>query len=283
MGTSVRRASGLLEQAENDWPTLHQRLTGIRDKIAKRNGMIVNLVGDDVLMTKVKPHVDVFVDSFKKEEAVPKTLEETFSQSMLYPMEDEGFAVPSQVNYVVKAGQLYKPGETVSGASGVVSRYLSLHYLWDNVRVMGGAYGGFGRFSPNTGRFTYMSYRDPNLQKTLDIYDKAPESLLAHPVGEDDILQGIIGAIVDLDGPMSPDQKGYASMAEYLSGETQADRQRNRDEVLNCSPDDFKSFGARLEKVSADGSVCVVGSEAALQEANKARSDSAQLKIENAF
>merc|ERR1719271_2056504 len=100
---------------------------------------------------------------------------------MLLPMENEGFAVPSQVNYVVKGGQVYNPGEQVSGSASVVSRYLSLHYLWDNVRVMGGAYGGFARFSHTTGRLNYLSYRDPNLQKTLDIYDKAPQSLLEHP------------------------------------------------------------------------------------------------------
>ena len=109
--------------------------------------------------------------------------------------------MPSQVNYVVKGGPILSPGEHVSGSSSVVSRFLSLHYLWDNVRVMGGAYGGFARFSETSGRFVYMSYRDPNLKATLDIYDKAPDALLGTHITNDDILQGVIGAIGDLDSP----------------------------------------------------------------------------------
>jgi hypothetical protein len=281
--TSLRRAGALLEEAEKDWPAMYKRLTSMRDKIVKQSGMIVNLVGDEKVLAAVKPAVDTFVGGFKKEAPATKTLAEGFSKSMLLPREDEGFSVPSQVNYVVKGGQMYEPGEKVSGSTSVVSRYLSLHYLWDNVRVMGGAYGGFARFSQASGRLVYMSYRDPNLQKTLDIYDKAPESLLSHPVSEEDILQGVIGAIGDLDGPMAPDQKGYASMAQYLSGETQAERQQWRDQVLSCTPEDFSNFGERLKKVSEDGSVCVVGSESALEEANKARADGSQLKVESAF
>jgi hypothetical protein len=281
--TSVRRAGPLLEQAEKDWPTMHNRLTSMRDKLIKRNGMIVNLVGDDKVLSAVKPAVDSFVGGMKREAAITKNLAETWSKKMLLPTENEGFAVPSQVNYVVKGGQIYEPGEEVGGAAAVVSRYLSLHYLWDTVRVMGGAYGGFARFGSASGRLLYMSYRDPNLQKTLDIYDKAPESLLAHPVAEEDILQGIIGAVGDLDAPMSPDQKGYASMGQYLSGESQVDRQRWRDQVLSASPQDFSDFGTRMEKVTEDGSVCVVGSESALEEANKVRGESAQLKVNNAF
>ncbi|CAN0279789.1 unnamed protein product, partial [Ectocarpus sp. 13 AM-2016] len=84
---------------------------------------------------------------------------------------DEGFVVPTQVNYVVKGGPLYKPGEVVPGQASVVSRFLRTGYLWDTVRVMGGAYGGFTKFSPVSGLFSCLSYRDPNLGKTLDNYD----------------------------------------------------------------------------------------------------------------
>jgi hypothetical protein len=281
--TSLQRAGALLEMAEKDWPTLYKRLTNMRDKIVKKNGMVVNLIGDEKVLGAVMPAVDTFVDSMKVEATMAKTLEESFSTKMLMPMEDEGFSVPSQVNYVVKGGQVYKPGDEVSGASAVVTRYLSLHYLWDNVRVMGGAYGGFARFSGTSGRMAYMSYRDPNLEKTLDIYDQAPEFLVNHQVSQEDVLQGIIGTVGDLDSPLSPDQKGYASMVEYLSGESAAYRQQWRNSVLNASPKDFADFGDKLKKVSEDGSVCVVGSEAALAEANKDRPDGDKLRISPAI
>merc|ERR1712046_39314 len=208
----------------------------------------------------------------------------TWSPDKLSQMENEGFTVPSQVNYVVKGGPLYEPGEHVSGSSSVVSRFLSLHYLWDNVRVMGGAYGGFARFSETSGRFVYMSYRDPNLKKTLDIYDKAPEALLESEISDGDILQGVIGAIGDLDSPLSPDQKGYSSMIQYLSGESATDRQKWRDGILQSSEKDFKDFAERLKRVSEHGSVAVVGSQSALETANaEMEVESKKLKIDKAF
>merc|ERR1712151_488786 len=94
------------------------------------------------------------------------------------PLKDEGFVVPTQVNYVGKAGLVYDEGETVHGSSTVVSRFLKTGYLWDRVRVMGGAYGGFCTFSPYSGFFSFLSYRDPNLSQTLDVYDAAADAVI---------------------------------------------------------------------------------------------------------
>merc|ERR1719215_2297928 len=91
---------------------------------------------------------------------------------------DEGFVVPTQVSYVGKGGQLFEPGEKVSGSAAVAARYLRTGYLWDYVRVIGGAYGGFCTFSPSNGIFSYLSYRDPNLAETIDVYDGAADALM---------------------------------------------------------------------------------------------------------
>ena len=128
-----------------------------------------------------------------------------------------------------------------------------------------------------------MSYRDPNLKATLDIYDKAPDALLGTHITNDDILQGVIGAIGDLDSPLSPDQKGYSSMVQYLTGESAEDRQKWRDEVLGTSESNFKDFAKNLAKVSESGSVAVVGSQAALDDANKNLPADKQLKVDKAF
>ena len=282
--TSVRAAGGLLNEAENNWDALHARLCKIRDAIVRRNGMIVNLTGDDKVLSSALPDVNSFLDKLPVQDSpATNNLAATWSSDKLAKMENEGFTVPSQVNYVVKGGPVLSPGEPVSGSSSVVSRFLSLHYLWDNVRVMGGAYGGFARFSETSGRFVYMSYRDPNLKGTLDIYDKAPDALLNAHVTNDDILQGVIGAIGDLDSPLSPDQKGYSSMVQYLSGESPADRQKWRDEVLGTSESNFKDFATNLQKVTDAGTVAVVGSQAALDDANAALPTEQKLKVDKAF
>ena len=171
---------------------------------------------------------------------------------------------------MVKSASLFQPEEEVNGAYSVVTSYLSKGLLWEKVRVMGGAYGGFARFGENSGRMVFLSYRDPNLSKTLDIYDNAAEYLKSTEIPEEEVKQTIIGCTGDLDTPMTADQKGFASMARYLNGETLADRQRHRDQVLGASVEDFRVFAERLSKVQADGHAVVFGSEDALEEANKA-------------
>lgn len=283
--SSVRAAPALLEQAEKDWPKMAARLQRLRSTIMKKGNVIVNLTGDDKALAGAKAAVEPFLLKFAPPAPgsmpLKNNLAATWSKDKLLPLEDEGFAVPSQVNYCVKGGPIFAPGEAVSGSTSVISRFMSLHYLWDNVRVMGGAYGGFARFSETSGRFVYMSYRDPNLKATLDIYDKGHEALAASEVTDEDLLQGIIGAIGDLDGPMSPDQKGFASLGQFLSGESAADRQRFRDELLGTSAADFKDFARRLGAVKEVGRTVVFGSQSALDEANK--SLPTKLKLDQAF
>lgn len=283
--TSVRHAGELLEQAENNWDAVSARLTKMRDAIVRRNGMIVNLTGDDKVVVPSLKEVESFLADLPKHDGTATNkLAATWSDDKyLGKMVNEGFVVPSQVNYVVKGGPIYSPGDEVSGSSSVVSRFLSLHYLWDNVRVMGGAYGGFARFSETSGRFVFMSYRDPNLKGTLDIYDQAAGTLSNTQVTKEDILQGIIGAVGELDSPMSPDQKGYSSMVQYLTGESASDRQKWRDQVLGTSERDFKDFASALERVSESGSVAVVGSQAAFDEANKSLTDKNKMSVDKAF
>jgi len=192
---------------------------------------------------------------------------------------NEGFSVPTQVNYVVKGGPIYDDGETIQGSTSVVSRYLRTGYLWDNVRVMGGAYGGFCSFNPLTGMFSFLSYRDPNLDKTLEIYDNTANYLKDAHIPDEELEATIIGAVGDLDSPMGPDQKGFTSMINYLDGETAEDRQRWRDEILDTTTEDFKSFGKRMESLKETASSVVIGSKKAITDANEVLSKEDQLKL----
>jgi hypothetical protein len=290
--TSVRQAGPLLEQAEKDWPSIHKRLVRIRDAVVRKGALLVNLTGDKAVLDVALPEVKKFVEALPAAPAPAAlaqqpTLIESFKKEQLVPAKDEAFVIPSQVNYVVKGGPIVAPKQPVSGSTSVVSRYLSTGYLWDTVRVVGGAYGGFARFSPATGRFAYLSYRDPNLKVTLDAYDNAAAALetAAHEITDEDVLQAIIGTVSDLDGPMSSDQKGYASFVQYMSGEQPADRQKWRDEVLGTNPKDFQAFAQQLKGLNAPGaaSVVVFGSQAAIDAANEALPEGSKLAVESAF
>jgi Zn-dependent M16 (insulinase) family peptidase len=141
---------------------------------------------------------------------------------------------------------------------------------------MGGAYGGFCTFSPYGGFVSYLSYRDPNLGKTLDIYDAAGDAVVAtaeqYENDPDALAQTIIGTIGDMDGAHSPDQKGFAALQRWLVNESPEHRQEYRDQILSTTPDDFRTFGEKL-KALKNPSVAVVSSQAAFDAAIKEGKD----------
>jgi Zn-dependent M16 (insulinase) family peptidase len=153
----------------------------------------------------------------------------------------------------------------------VVVKYLQGSYLWEKVRVQGGAYGGSCNFDRRSGGFTFGSYRDPNLLATLDVFDRAAGFLTGEKVSESEVTRSIIGVIGDLDGHMLPDAKGYASLLRYLVGDTDEVLQRLREEVLATRAEAFSELGEALKQVAREGRVVVLGSEPAIGAANTER------------
>jgi Zn-dependent M16 (insulinase) family peptidase len=185
-----------------------------------------------------------------------------------YPPRFEGLTVPSQVNFVAKGANLYELGYKLNGSVLVITNFLRSTWLWDRVRVQGGAYGGFCSFNKQAGFFSYVSYRDPNLLKTLETYDQSASFLRQLDLSEDELTKAIIGAISILDAYQLPDAKGRSSTLRYLIGYTDEDRQRFRDEILTTTAAHFKDFGEVLEEIKEKGLVVVMGSPEAIEAAN---------------
>merc|ERR1712127_585258 len=286
--SSLDTVKALLDQAENDFPALLARLENMRSTIVDqstcRDGMILDITGDAQVFEKIKSSTDNFLinlpgdsDGSKLQnfysEAHPWAVAAKKEMAAAAPLEDEGFIVPTQVSYVGKGGRLYDVAEKVSGSTSVISKFLGTGYMWDNVRVMGGAYGGFCLFNDRNGVFSFLSYRDPNLDKTIDVYDGAADALLASAkdmeTDTDALATAIIGAIGDMDGALSPDQKGSLQFKRWLARESPEQRQRYRDEVLNTKASDFKDFAERLKSLKEPSSA-VVSSKAAFEDAAKA-------------
>jgi Zn-dependent M16 (insulinase) family peptidase len=144
-------------------------------------------------------------------------------------------------------------------------------YLWEKIRVQGGAYGAFSVFDDASGVFTFLSYRDPNVAGTLASYDKASQFLKgldSTRLSENELAKAIIRAIGSLDAYQLPDARGYTSMLRYLTGRTDEFRQEVRDEVLSTNGEDFIAFGEVLEKVAQSDAVTVMGSQSALESAD---------------
>ncbi len=179
--------------------------------------------------------------------------------------------IPSQVNYVGKGADLYSEGYDLHGSSKVITGYLRTSWLWERVRVQGGAYGGFCLFDRMSGVFTFISYRDPNLLKTIENFDGAAQFLRSANLPDDEVRKAIIGAIGDIDSYMLPDMKGYISTLRCLTGDSEEVRQQMRDQILGTTASDFRAFADTLDKVNRDGIVKVLGSQAAIESALAAR------------
>lgn len=256
---------GLIRQIDTDWDGVAATLKRMRDKLFRRGRMIINLTADASLRDAAQSELTRFVP------ALPDGSAGDADWGRDAAPRNEGLVIPAQVNYVGKGANLKALGIELSAASAVVLRHLNTTYLWDKVRVQGGAYGGSSRFDLTSGNFAFLSYRDPNLLKTLDAYDGAAGALKAG-IGEQDLVRSVIGVVGDLDRPEFPDAKGYSAMWRILNGTTDALRQQRRDEILGTSPKDFDAVAEALEAVATKGHVVVLGGEAAITAANEKRS-----------
>ncbi len=257
----------LVAEIERDWPAVQRRLESMRDLLFSRSGALCNvtLSGDDRALFDGELSAllaGLPVEGGAQQQWVRPTLEG-----------NEGLLIPAQVNYVGKAANLYDLGYQLHGSSTVITRYLGASWLWDRVRVQGGAYGAFCSFDPFSGVLSYASYRDPNVTGTLDSFDGSGSFLRDLNVNDDELSKSIIGAIGDLDAYQLPDAKGYTSMMRHLTGVDDGYRQRMRDEILQTRAEDFRSFADILDEVAQRGVVAVLGGEDALDAANAQRGD----------
>lgn len=194
-----------------------------------------------------------FVNSLYKEEVQKGKFE--FTPNLL----NEGFRTPSTVQYVARVGNFKEVGN-YTGAFQVFAMALRYDYLWMQVRVLGGAYGCMSNFTRN-GNVYFVSYRDPNLEKTMDVYMNIPNYIDSFNPSTDDLTKYIIGAIGMLDTPLSPKDKGARSFLAYLQNVTYEDLKQERHEVLNVTLDDIKALKPLIEKALNDNALCVIGNE----------------------
>lgn len=179
-------------------------------------------------------------------------------------MKNEGFMDASQVQYVARAGNYVAHGYQYHGTLRILKVIMGYDYLWINVRVKGGAYGCMNGYMRN-GDTYFVSYRDPNLGSTNDIYEHIPEYLDNFKADEHEMTKYIIGTISDMDTPLNPSAKGARSMTAYLQEMTLEDIQKERDEVIGATAADIRELKGLIEAVLSDGALCVIGNEENLQ------------------
>ena len=178
---------------------------------------------------------------------------------------NEAFVTASTVQYVGKAINLYDHGFEFSGRFDVLKALLRTVYLWDRVRVKGGAYGSSLSFDLYTGDLALVSYRDPNLVETLQVYDDIPEFLHQLEMSGDEFEKIVIGCAGKLDPPLTPDRKGSLAKIEHLTGMTHEFKQRRFEELLSTRLDDIREYAGLFETIRDKGSVCALGNESKIK------------------
>ncbi|MBO4771255.1 MAG: insulinase family protein [Bacteroidales bacterium] len=178
---------------------------------------------------------------------------------------NEAIIMPSKVQYVLKAYDLLSPRYTYSGTLPVLGKILSTDYLQTNVRVRGGAYGSWGGISPD-GIACMSSYRDPNLQNTIDVYDNIPAYLANFDADEDAMTKYIIGTISNKDMPVATSQRGRTALQRYRQGYTFEQIQKERTEILATTAQQIRDLAPLTEQLRDNGTICVLGGEEKVME-----------------
>ena len=178
---------------------------------------------------------------------------------------NEGFKTASKVQYVAKAGNFIDQGVAYTGALQILKVIMSYDYLWQNIRVKGGAYGCMSNFN-RIGEGYFVSYRDPNLKRTLDVYDGVVDYLKNFTVSERDMTKYIIGTMSGIDQPMTPASKGERSMNLYMNKVSAEMIREERNQILDAEQDDIRALYKVAEAVLQADQMCVIGGEDKIEE-----------------
>ena len=259
-GVAFYRSICRIEKELSESPkSVSDKLAAIAKKLFARNRMLISFTGNNEAYGNAKPSLEKVIAGFDKMSVIGNQAEVHFNTAK------EAFIDASQIQYVAKTGDFICEGYEYTGALRLLRIILSYDYLWINVRVKGGAYGCMNTFL-RSGESYFVSYRDPNLSDTLDVYDRIPEYIKSFSPDERDMTKYIIGTFSALDTPMNPEAKGSRSLSAYLEGITYEQIQKERNEILNAQPEDIRRLADLVEAVLKKDSICVIGNENMIKE-----------------
>lgn len=243
-----------VEEAEK----LSQILSEIAKAVFRKENLMVDCTARGEDMEEMEELITDFADSLYTEpvgggpfELVPERM-------------NEGFSTAGQVQYVCRSGRFLDEAHPYTGCLSVLRVILGYNYLWNRIRVKGGAYGCMNQFSRD-GSGYFVSYRDPHLKQTIETFEQAADFVRSFDADERTMTQYIIGAISGIDTPLSPSGYGRYSLAGYMTGTTYEQIQRERDQILGTQKEDIRALGDYIDRIMSGHYLCVVGSESSIK------------------
>jgi presequence protease len=262
-GASQARFLGdLARKYESDGGRIRADLRRVRDALVRRGRVMVNLTGDAASLAALRAPVAELLGRLPEGgapsgEARPELARRTV-----------GWATPGSVCYVARVFPAPRHNDPEAPALLALSSHLGDGILYKKIRIEGGAYGGSAMYNSNLGQFALLSYRDPNLERTLEVYDTAISGFLEEEIDADTRRKLIIGTVADIDRPMHPSTRGWIALERKLAGVTDEDRQRFRDAVLELDPAMMRRVSREWLLGAAAARQAVVASRERIEAAN---------------
>ena len=247
------------ENFDSKYEEIIENLKEVQKTVFNRNNLILNFAVEEENYEKVEESLKKFIGKLNNETL--KTYEYDFKCNK----KNEGLLTQGNVQYVMKGYNYKDLGYSYKGSMQVLKVIESLDYLWNNIRVIGGAYGAFASFG-RSGNMFFGSYRDPNIKESLNVYDKAYEYLRNFDADSREMTKYIIGTISSLDTPLTPSLKSERAISYYLSNITKEDIQKERDEVLSCTKEDIREFANMIKDCMDQNYICVLGNSIKIKE-----------------
>jgi len=254
-----RFVTDLLNNFDEKSDEISAKLSKTAKMLFSKDNLIVSVTGSKDDLPAAKEELKKYITG------QPDSQAEINSWKFDFEKKNEGLLSASKVQYVIQGYDFKKLGYKWDGKIRVLSQILSRDYLTNQVRVIGGAYGGFSVFG-STGRVYFGSYRDPNLKETLETYSKTPEYISSFEADEKEMTRYVIGTISRMDRPQTPSQKGNRAVTRYFMKLTKDDLQKERDEVLSVTVKDLKDMKKMVSDILAQDVYCVYGNEGKIQE-----------------
>ena len=246
--------SEILKDYDNKYDDLIQKLQVLSNYIYCKDNLILSFTGTEDGYTLFEQNINEFISDLK----IKPDKRNVFK--FVPNKKNEGFKAPIDVQYVALTGNFKKMGLPYTGALKVFENAVSTDYLWKNVRVLGGAYGCMCGFNTD-GTAYFVSYRDPNLGKTLETYKGVIKYLKEFTASKEEMVKYIIGAVGNYDFPKSPSNKGLRSLISYLSNKTEDDYKFEKFQIINAKESDIKGLVAYVEALVLQNNLCVIGND----------------------
>ena len=224
-----------------------------------RKGMLVSITCEKEGLESMKEPLLAFT------QRLPETDLPVKDNALALEKKNEGFMTTSQVQYVARTGNFRRAGYQYTGVLRILKVLMSYDYLWTNIRVKGGAYGCMSAFG-RSGDSYFVSYRDPNLRRTNEVYEGVPQYLEQFEADEREMTKYIIGTISEIDTPLTPAAKGRRSLSAYITGLTLEEVQRDRDEILEATQEKIRALAPLVRAVLDEHAFCVIGNEEKIRE-----------------